>query len=108
MKISEATRYLPQSYMAHDRILAPWEIKGALMRKLNQQYKGENVVTIDGFKIGLTDQEWVHIGPNPDTPHVEISAEAANSERATQLVHEYAEQVRLLIGSIATKEEIGQ
>ena len=108
MKISEATRYLPQSYMAHDRILAPWEIKGALIRKLNQQYKGENVVTIDGFKIGLTDQEWVHIGPNPDTPHVEISAEAANSERATQLVHEYAEQVRLLIGSIATKEEIGQ
>jgi mannose-1-phosphate guanylyltransferase/phosphomannomutase len=105
MKISETTRYLPQSFMAHDRIPAPWEIKGALMRRLNQQYKGENVVTIDGFKIGLTDEEWVHIGPNSDMPYVEISAEAADTERATRLVHEYAEQVRLLIGSIATKED---
>jgi phosphomannomutase len=75
------------------------------MRRLNQQYKGENVVTIDGFKIGLTDEEWVHIGPNSDMPYVEISAEAADTERATRLVHEYAEQVRLLIGSIATKED---
>ncbi len=97
MKISEVTSYLPACAMAHDRIDAPWESKGALMRKLNQQYRGENVVTVDGFKIRLRANEWVHIGPNPDTPHVEISAEAADSERATQLVVEYGGQVREII-----------
>ncbi len=105
MKISEVTRYLPRSFMAHERVNTPWEVKGALMRRLNQQYKGENVVTIDGFKIHLTPGEWVHLGPNPDTPHMEISAEAGDTERATQLVVEYAGQVRLLIDSIVAKED---
>lgn len=100
LKISEVTSYLPRFFMAHDRLAAPWEIKGALMRKLNEQYRGENVITIDGFKIRLTDSEWVHIGPNPDTPHVEISAEAGDSERASQLVVEYAGQMREIIDSI--------
>jgi len=105
LKISEVTSYLPRFFMAHDRLAAPWEIKGALMRKLNEQYRGENVITIDGFKIRLTDSEWVHIGPNPDTPHVEISAEAGDSERASQLVVEYAGQMREIIDSIGVSND---
>jgi len=100
MKISEVTSYLPPFFLAHDRIDAPWDIKGALMRKLNQKYVGDNIVTIDGFKIRLADDEWVHINPNPDTPHVDISAEAADTGRATQLVVEYTEQVRAIIHAL--------
>jgi len=100
MKISEVTSYLPPFFLAHDRIDAPWDVKGALMRKLNQEYVGENVVTIDGFKIRLAANEWVHINPNPDTPFVDISAEAADTVRATELVVEYANQVRAIIECI--------
>ncbi|MFZ1756589.1 MAG: sugar phosphate nucleotidyltransferase [Caldilineaceae bacterium] len=107
MKISEVTRYLPHFSLAHDRVPAPWEIKGALMRKLNQQFRGENVVTLDGFKICLKEDEWIHIGPNPDTPYVEISAEAKDAERATELVVEYSGQLRSIIDSIATKSNGG-
>ena len=100
MKISDVTSYLPHFFMARDRISAPWEIKGALMRQLNQLYRGENVVTTDGFKIHLESDEWVHIGLNPNTPHVEVSAEAGNTERASQLVVEYTDQLRSIIDSI--------
>lgn len=100
MKISEVTRYLPTFSMAFERIPAPWEIKGGLMRRLNQLFRGENVNTIDGMKITLNSSEWVHIGLNPDTPNLELRAEADNTERATQLVAEYADQIRGIIDSM--------
>lgn len=100
MKISEVTRYLPSSSMAYERIEAPWEIKGGLMRRLNQQFQGENVNTIDGLKILLDHTQWVHLGLNPDTPHLEIRAEAGDAEQATRLVAAYAAQVRAMIDSI--------
>lgn len=100
MKISEVTRYLPTFSMAFERLPAPWEIKGGLMRRLNQLFRGENVNTIDGMKITLNSAEWVHIALNPDTPNLELRAEADNTERATQLVVEYADQIRAIIDSM--------
>lgn len=105
MKLSEVTSYLPCWSMAYDRIDAPWEIKSVLMRKLNQQYRGAHVSTTDGFKISLSDGEWVHIGLNPDTPHLMLSAEAGNPERATQLIVQYADELKGLIASISPRPE---
>ena len=91
--VSEIVAYLPHFFMAHHRVDCPWEAKGTVMRLLNQSYQGDGVVTIDGLKIHLGAEEWVHIGPNPEQPLFEIRAEAADSERATALVKEYGDQL---------------
>jgi len=91
--VSEIVADLPHFFMAHHRVDCPWEAKGTVMRLLNQSYQGDGVVTIDGLKIHLGVEEWVHIGPNPEQPLFEIRAEAADSERATALVKEYGDQL---------------
>ena len=63
------------------------------MRLLNQNYQGESAINIDGLKIDLGAEEWVHIGPNPERPLFEIRAEAGDPERATALVKEHGDQL---------------
>ena len=91
--VSEIVAGLPMFYMAHHRVDCPWEAKGTVMRLLNQSYHGDGVVTIDGLKIHLGAEEWVHIGPNPERPLFEIRAEAGDPERATALVKEHGDQL---------------
>ena len=91
--VSEIVADLPMFFMAHHRVDCPWEAKGTVMRLLNQSYHGDGVVTIDGLKIHLGAEEWVHIGPNPERPLFEIRAEAGDSERATALVKEHGDQL---------------
>ena len=91
--VSEIVAGLPMFFMAHHRVDCPWETKGTVMRLLNQSYQGDGVVTIDGLKIHLGAEEWVHIGPNPERPLFEIRAEAGDPERATALVKEHGDQL---------------
>lgn len=91
--VSEIVAELPMFFMAHHRIDCPWEAKGTVMRLLNQNYQGDAVIPIDGLKIDLGAEGWVHIGPNPERPLFEIRAEAGDSERATALVKEHGEQL---------------
>ena len=91
--VSEIVAGLPMFFMAHHRVDCPWESKGTVMRLLNQSYQGDGVVTIDGLKIHLGAEEWVHIGPNPERPLFEIRAEAGDPERATALVKEHGDQL---------------
>ena len=91
--VSEIVADLPMFFMAHHRVDCPWEAKGTVMRLLNQSYYGDGVVTIDGLKIHLGAEEWVHIGPNPERPLFEIRAEAGDPERATALVKEHGDQL---------------
>ena len=95
--VSEIVVALPLFFMAHHRVDCPWEVKAAVMRRLNQSYQGADIVTIDGLKIHLGAGEWVHIGPNPEQPLFEIRAEAGDAERATALVKEYGEQLQKMI-----------
>ena len=91
--VSEIVAGLPMFFMAHHQVDCPWETKGTVMRLLNQSYQGDGVVTIDGLKIHLGAEEWVHIGPNPERPLFEIRAEAGDPERATALVKEHGDQL---------------
>jgi mannose-1-phosphate guanylyltransferase/phosphomannomutase len=97
MPLSEIVSYLPRFYIAQDRVDCPWESKGAVMRTLNHRFRGEHVETIDGLKIHLSDGEWIHIAPNPERPYFELRAEAADIDRATDLVVEYSNQLKEIL-----------
>lgn len=92
-QVSEIVAGLPSFFMAHHRVDCPWETKGTVMRLLNQNYQDGDIVTLDGLKIHLGAEEWVHIGANPERPLFEIRAEAVDPERATSLVKEHGDQL---------------
>ncbi len=100
MPISQIVAYLPAFCLLQDRVDCRWEAKAAVMRMLNQRYHGDNVDTIDGLKIHLDDDEWVHICPNPEHPYFEIRAEAASHERAADLVISYRRSVEEMVQSL--------
>jgi mannose-1-phosphate guanylyltransferase / phosphomannomutase len=94
LPISQIMRYLPTIHLARQSVACPWEAKGKLMRLLNKHYKNYQVENIDGLKIHLNPEEWVHLTPNPDKPFFEVVSEAASDARAQALAAEYGEQLQ--------------
>lgn len=93
LPLSEVVGYLPPMHVAHRHIQCPWDSKGRVMRLLNDDHGGERLEKLDGLKIYLNDSEWVHISPNPEKPCFEARAEAADLERASQLLDRYHERI---------------
>lgn len=97
LPLSEIVRYLPRIEMGKASAPCPWEAKGKVMRLLNNAYKHLNVENIDGFKIHLSECEWVYLTPNPDKPQFEIIVEAASPERVQELLEEYRQQLQQFV-----------
>jgi mannose-1-phosphate guanylyltransferase/phosphomannomutase len=81
---------LPAFYTSHREVLCPWEVKGTVMRLLNQQYKDQRADLVDGIKVWLEEGEWVLILPDPDYPKFHVYAEAPWEGKAQDLVEVYA------------------
>jgi mannose-1-phosphate guanylyltransferase/phosphomannomutase len=58
------------------------------MRMLISHHQNRQIDKMDGLKVHLDNNEWVHLSPNPEKPRFEIVAEADNDERAWQIVGE--------------------
>ena len=54
---------------------------------------------IDGIKIHLDSNEWVHILPNPDRPHFAVTAEADSLERAAELAARFRSEIEEYINA---------
>jgi len=89
VKLSEVVASLPPYHMAQRSVSCPWEAKGTVMRRLNEQYRGPNVQLIDGLKVFM-DGEWVLILPDPDRPLFHVYAESASPSQAQALADKYA------------------
>jgi len=97
--ISQVVDYLPPAHMERDQIECPWEAKGKVMRLLHEQHDGLRVEKLDGLKIHLNAQEWVHLAPNPERPYFEALAEAASAERAAELLETYRRKIQAFINA---------
>jgi mannose-1-phosphate guanylyltransferase/phosphomannomutase len=93
--LADVVAGLPAFHVKHREISCPWELKGTVMRLLNQQYKDRRADLIDGIKILMGEGEWVLILPDPDYPKFHIYAEAHTSGEAQDLVDRY---VRIVEG----------
>lgn len=103
--LSEIIAYLPPFHLATGRVHCPTALKGTVMRQLNAQYaprpserNGQD--GIEGIKIVLSPEEWVHIAPDPDSPQFLVVAEAAADARAAELVARYCAAVAELQPSV--------
>lgn len=93
LTISAIVDYLPPIHMAGGIVNCPWEMRGMIMRQLNEQHQDLPIDKLDGVKIHLGDNQWVHLSPHPDKPQFNIMAEANSISDAQQLVLSYIQKV---------------
>lgn len=89
-KLSEVVRSLPAFHLAQRRVYCAWELKGTVLRVLNEQYHDRIISNNDGVKLRLNPTDWVLIAPDADAPFFHIHAEAATRESANTNADRYA------------------
>jgi mannose-1-phosphate guanylyltransferase/phosphomannomutase len=94
--LSDVITNLPPFEVAHERAPCPWEIKGTVMRRLNEHAQDHELETTDGVKIRLNTTEWVLVLPDPDYPLFHVYSESTSRAQATALAQKYAELVKQL------------
>lgn len=84
-KVSELRAACPEYCIAKNRIdLTPTTDIDAILTKIKEMYKDEQVNDIDGVKIDFADK-WVHLRKSNTEPIIRVYSEAATMEDADQL-----------------------
>ena len=91
-RLVDVVAEVPAFFMLRTRVPCPWEVKGQVMRMLNQQYRSAGVHQIDGVRIEMG-EEWVLVLPDVDRPLFHIIAESRSQEGARALMDKYASLV---------------
>ena len=84
-KVSELRASYPNYYIAKNRIdLTPQTDVDAILAKVKDLYKAEEINDIDGVKIDFPDK-WVHLRTSNTEPIIRVYSEAATMEAADEL-----------------------
>ncbi|MCQ2350611.1 MAG: phosphoglucosamine mutase [Paludibacteraceae bacterium] len=88
MKVSELRATYPQYFIAKNRIdLEPSTDVDAILAKVKEVYKNEQINDIDGVKIDFADS-WVHLRKSNTEPIIRIYSEASTMEKANRIAQE--------------------
>ena len=92
-KVSELRASYPNYFMAKNRIdLAPDTDIDAVLAKVKEHYKGEEMNDIDGVKIDFPDK-WVHLRKSNTEPIIRVYSEAPTMKEADELGKEIMDMV---------------
>lgn len=84
-KVSELRASYPNYYIAKNRIdLTPQTDVDAILAKVKDLYKAEEINDIDGVEIDFPDK-WVHLRKSNTEPIIRVYSEAATMEAADEL-----------------------
>ena len=84
-KMSELRATYPQYYMAKNRIdLTPDTDVDAILARVKEMYKNEEVNDIDGVKIDFADS-WVHLRKSNTEPIIRVYSEARTAAEADEI-----------------------
>ena len=93
MKVSELRKTYPSYFMAKNRIdLKPTTDVDAILEKVKELYKNEQVNDIDGVKIDFADR-WVHLRKSNTEPIIRVYSEAHTPEEAEAIGKELMQVV---------------
>ena len=93
MKMSELRKTYPNYFMAKNRIdLQPSTDVDAILEKVKELYKNEQVNDIDGVKIDFADR-WVHLRKSNTEPIIRVYSEAHTPEDAEAIGKELMQVV---------------
>ena len=85
LKVSELRKSFPNYFIAKNRIdLTPSTNVDAILERVKELYKNEQVNDIDGVKIDFPDR-WVHLRKSNTEPIIRVYSEASTMEEADAL-----------------------
>ena len=84
-KVTELRATYPEYFIAKNRIdLTPETDVDAILVKVKEMYKNEEINDIDGVKIDFPDK-WVHLRKSNTEPIIRVYSEASTMEAADEL-----------------------
>jgi len=96
--VAELRSSYPQYFMSKNKIeLTPQIDVDAILEAMTQQYKNENITTIDGVKIDFA-ENWVHLRKSNTEPIIRIYTEAKTQEEADALALRIIEEIKKIAG----------
>jgi mannose-1-phosphate guanylyltransferase/phosphomannomutase len=87
--LSQLVARTPVPHVIHATSQCPWELKGAVMRRMTEKLHQGRVSLVDGIKVFLDHSEWALVLPDAEEPMFHVYAEAGRGERAEELVEDY-------------------
>ncbi|MGI9658486.1 MAG: hypothetical protein ACR2OD_06215, partial [Gaiellaceae bacterium] len=104
--VGELVDELPTTSLAHVELPCPWNAKGALMRLLSEELRGENPDLGDGIRINNPDS-WAQVIPDPDEPIVHLYVEATSGEDVSALEARFVSLIEATLEGIAKEQAVG-
>jgi len=96
-RVSELVSNLPHYEMLKEKISCPTDKIFTIINKTKELYSQYQIDTTDGVKIIFGGDAWLHIRPSNTEPVLRIIAEAADSQKASQVVSEYKRKIASLL-----------
>ena len=93
LHLSDVIASLPPFHVVSTIVDCSWDNKATVMRRLQQEFATANTQVTDGIKVFLSEDEWVLARPDPDRAFFHVTVEAGSTERAQELVDQYAQVV---------------
>lgn len=94
-RLSDSLDALPAWHTAARTVSCPWESKGLVMRRLNEQYRPTADTPTDGVRVNVG-EDWVLVLPDPDQPIFHVYGDSASQQQADTLAERYARIVETL------------
>ena len=93
-KCSELRKTYPDYFISKNKIRLTPDIQvDRLLEKIKEQYRGEQISTIDGVKIDFA-EEWVHLRKSNTEPIIRIYSESVTPERANKLAENLIKDIQ--------------
>lgn len=95
--VSELRKTYPPYFIAKNRIdLKPGTDVDAILRKVKENYAGEEINDIDGVKIDFPDK-WVHLRKSNTEPIIRVYSEASSMQAADEIGKSVMDVIRKMI-----------
>ena len=96
--VAEIRASYPQYYMSKNKIeLTPQIDVDAILVAMTEEYKNEDITTIDGVKIDFA-ENWVHLRKSNTESIIRIYTEAASQEKADALALRIIDEIKAVAG----------
>ena len=102
--LSELAAMMPRVHKGHQVVPCPWNVKGAVMRRMVEVLKHEQLSLVDGIMVAIDATRWVQILPDADDPVFHLYAEGESPEDAAALIETYGHRLEAVIDERSSAE----
>ena len=97
LKVSSLRASYPNYFMSKTKVNLPARTDfNKLLHKIENKYKGENLIKIDGLKVEF-ENSWVHIRKSNTEPIIRIYTEAVSQKAAKKLATKFSDVIKTFI-----------